>query len=172
MPIALTLGLLVWLIINRKQKTSLIVVRSTPAERRGPLQERRVRRQDQTCRRGKATGPSARNACLKDRRATSVLEAGVFYLEPNGAETMFQRPSRPMPISHDEVSETRFKRFMKEFGVYERHLTFEDTLDSFLDLYSLWMRTHEPSLKLRLVLLAFELHRLDHSFECNLAFAD
>ena len=35
-----------------------------------------------------------------------------------------------------EVSEARFKRFVKEMETYEKKLTFERTLDAFLDLYS------------------------------------
>ena len=71
-----------------------------------------------------------------------------------------------------EVSEARFKRFLKEFGAYERRLTFERTLDAFLDLYSSWRKNRQKALKLRLVMLAFELHRLDRDFQCDLSFAD
>lgn len=71
-----------------------------------------------------------------------------------------------------EVSEARFKRFLKDFGVYERKLTFERTLDAFLDLYSSWKKTGRRALKLRLVMLVFELHRLDRDFQCDLSFAD
>ena len=86
---------------------------------------------------------------------------------------MFQRPGhKPASVGRDEMSEARFKRFMRDLGAYERKLTFDDTLDSFLDLYSLWMKSHEPRLKIRLVMLAFELNRLNPHFECNLAFAD
>ena len=86
---------------------------------------------------------------------------------------MFQRAShRTLPVSPSELSEARFKRFMRDLGAYERKRTFEESLNAFLDLYSLWMKTHEPALKLRLVMLAFELHRLDPAFECNLAFSD
>ena len=87
---------------------------------------------------------------------------------------MFQRP-----ISHIksvptalEVSEARFKRFVKDLETYERKFLFERTLDSFLDLYSSWKKTHAPPLKLRLVMLAFELHRLNHDFQCDLSFRD
>ena len=69
-----------------------------------------------------------------------------------------------------EISEARFKRFLKELDGYERKLMFERTLDSFLDLYSSWKRTHEEPLKLRLVMLAFELNRLDPQFQCDLSF--
>ncbi len=86
---------------------------------------------------------------------------------------MFQRAShRTLPVSPNELSEARFKRFLRDLGAYERKLTFAESLNAFLDLYSLWMKTHEPALKLRLVMLAFELHRLDPAFECNLAFSD
>ena len=71
-----------------------------------------------------------------------------------------------------EVSEARFKRFLKDFGTYERKLTFERTLDAFLDLYSSWKKTGRTALKLRLVMLAFELHRLEPDFQCDLSFAD
>jgi len=71
-----------------------------------------------------------------------------------------------------EVSEARFKRFLKEFSTYERRLTFERTLDAFLDLYSSWKKTGQKALKLRLVMLAFELHRLDPGFQCDLSFAN
>lgn len=71
-----------------------------------------------------------------------------------------------------EVSEARFKRFMRELDAYERKLNFERTLDAFLDLYSSWRKTREKSLKLRLVMLVFELHRLNRDFECDLAFKD
>lgn len=71
-----------------------------------------------------------------------------------------------------EVSEARFRRFVREFHAYEQKLTFERTLDAFLDLYSSWRRSHQPALKLRLVMLAFELHRLNRQFECTLSFLD
>ena len=71
-----------------------------------------------------------------------------------------------------ELSEARFKRFIKELQTYERKLDFEHTLDAFLDLYSSWRKKHEPQMKLRLVMLGFELHRLDPAFQCDLSFHD
>jgi len=86
---------------------------------------------------------------------------------------MFERPGhKPLQVSRHEVSEARFRRFMRELNAYEQKLTFDETLNVFLDLYSAWMKTHEPWIKIRLVMLAFELHRLDPHFECNLAFAE
>jgi len=87
---------------------------------------------------------------------------------------MFQRPLphiRNAPTALD-VSEARFKRFVRDLETYERRLTFERTLDAFLDLYSSWRKTRQPPLKLRLVMLAFELHRLDHQFQCDLSFQE
>ena len=78
----------------------------------------------------------------------------------------------PTSPSAFEVSEARFKRFLRDFQAYERKLTFERTLDAFLDLYSSWKKTHAQPLKLRLVMLAFELHRLDRNFQCELTFPD
>ena len=88
---------------------------------------------------------------------------------------MFQRQpqnQKQLPVKHSDISEPRFRRFLRDFSEYERKAEFEDTLNAFLDLYSAWMKTHEPWLKIRLVMLAFELHRLDHAFECNLSFTD
>ena len=87
---------------------------------------------------------------------------------------MFQRPAPHARISPSslEVSEARFKRFVKEMEVYERKLEFERTLDALLDLYSSWRRSHEQPLKLRIVMLVFELHRLDNHFQCTLSFRD
>ena len=87
---------------------------------------------------------------------------------------MFQRPFSNIKMSptSQEVSEARFKRFLKEMEAYERKLTFQRTLDAFLDLYSSWKKTHEEDMKLRLVMLAFELHRLDPEFRCDLSFKD
>ena len=87
---------------------------------------------------------------------------------------MFQRPLPHIKIAPNalEVSEARFKRFLKDLESYERKLTFERTLDAFLDLYSSWKKTHEPPLKLRLVMLAFELHRLNGQFQCDLSFQE
>ena len=87
---------------------------------------------------------------------------------------MFQRPFSHIKAipSALEVSEARFKRFVKELEMYERKLTFERTMDSFLDLYSSWKKTHAKPIKVRLVLLAFELHRLDRQFQCDLSFKD
>ena len=86
---------------------------------------------------------------------------------------MFERPTHHRrPLSQMEVSEARFRRFLRELDSYERKLAFEDTLNAFLDVYSAWMKTHEPWLKIRVVMLAFELHRLDPEFEFNLAFSD
>ena len=88
---------------------------------------------------------------------------------------MFQRrPTAHIKLlpSDLEVSEARFKRFLKDLHTYEQRLSFERTLDAFLDVYSSWKRTHEEALKLRLVMLAFELHRLDPQFHCDLSFAE
>lgn len=88
---------------------------------------------------------------------------------------MFQRPAPHVKLipSAVEVSEARFKRFMKELETYERRLTYERTMDAFLDLYSAWMKTRQsPLIKLRLVMLAFELHRLNSEFQCDLTFQD
>lgn len=85
---------------------------------------------------------------------------------------MFQRPFSNIKMSptSQEVCEARFKRFLKELEAYERKLAFQRTLDAFLDLYSSWKKTHEEEMKLRLVMLAFELHRLDPEFLCDLSF--
>ena len=88
---------------------------------------------------------------------------------------MFQRhvPHTRQPVpSAPEVSEARFRRFLKDLEGYERKLVFERTLDAFLDLYSQWRRTRRSDLKLRVVMLAFELHRLDPGFVCELTFED
>lgn len=88
---------------------------------------------------------------------------------------MFQRRVSPINKkrpSGSEISEARFKKFVKDFAVYERKLTYTKTMDSFLDLYSAWKRTHKEALKLRLVMMAFELHRLDKHFTCDLSFQE
>lgn len=71
-----------------------------------------------------------------------------------------------------ELTEARFKRFMREMEAYEQKLIFERTLDAFLDVYSSWKKTYAQTLKIRLVMLAFELHRLDNTFVCELSFKD
>ena len=87
---------------------------------------------------------------------------------------MFQRPFSRWKQTPNalEVSEARFKRFMKEMEAYEKRLAFERTLDAFLDLYSAWKKHHAQEVKLRLVMLAFELHRLNPEFQCELFFQD
>ena len=86
---------------------------------------------------------------------------------------MFEQSNhRALPVHQEEVSEARFKRFIRDLGVYERQQTFEETLNIFLDLYSAWMKMREPWLKIRLVTLAFELNQLDPTFEVNLAFPE
>ena len=87
---------------------------------------------------------------------------------------MFQRPIAHTKLAPTapEVLEARFKRFLKEMETYERKLMFERTLDAFLDLYSAWKKTHNQAVKLRLVMLAFELHRLNSEFQCDLSFSD
>ena len=87
---------------------------------------------------------------------------------------MFHRPISHIKAapSGSEVSEARFRRFLKDFETYERKFAFERTLDAFLDLYSSWKKTRAQPVKIRLVMLAFELHRLDHSFQCDLSFTD
>ena len=85
---------------------------------------------------------------------------------------MFPRSHKPAPVSSMEMSEARFRRFLRELNTYEQKLAYQETLDSFLDLYSTWLKTHEPWLKIRVVMLAFELHRMDPSFECSLSFQD
>ena len=88
---------------------------------------------------------------------------------------MFHRPV-PQHVRTDptaqEISEARFKRFIKELETYERKFIFERTLDAFLDLYSEWKHRPANDLKLRLVMLAFELHRLNAEFVCDLSFQD
>lgn len=87
---------------------------------------------------------------------------------------MFQRSNgqgKPVP-SAQEVSDARFKRFVRDLDSYERKIVFDRTLDSFLDVYSLWKRTRDGALKVRLVMLLFELHRLDAHFECEVSFAE
>ncbi len=87
---------------------------------------------------------------------------------------MFQRPGHPQrkSITPSELSEARFRRFMRELNTYERQVVFEETLNTFLDLYGAWLKTREPWMKIRVVMLAFELHQLDPKFEFNLAFTD
>lgn len=79
---------------------------------------------------------------------------------------------RPTPVNPSELSDARFRRFLRELSAYEQKLAFDDTLDAFLDVYSTWLKSHEPWLKIRVVMLAFELHRLDPAFECSLSFQD
>lgn len=89
---------------------------------------------------------------------------------------MFQRrvssSQRKLPANASELLEARFRRFLRDFKSYERQLAFQQTMDSFLDLYSDWKKKHEPLTKLRLVMLAFELHRLDKGFQCDLSFEE
>ena len=86
---------------------------------------------------------------------------------------MFQRPAqREGAVSQVEVSDARFRRFLKELREYEHRQAYEDALNAFLDLYSAWLKMHEPWLKIRLVMLAFELNRLDPAFECSLSFSE
>ena len=90
------------------------------------------------------------------------------------SDAMFYRPIPHIKLVPTalEISEARFRRFLKDLEVYERRFAFERTMDAFLDLYSAWKKTHQPPVKLRLVMLAFELHRLDHAFECDLKFPE
>ena len=86
---------------------------------------------------------------------------------------MFQRPVSHLKIvPPTELFEARFKRFLKELKSCEQQASFERTLDAFLDLYSSWKKTRAQPLKLRLVMLAFELHRLNRDFQCELSFAE
>jgi hypothetical protein len=87
---------------------------------------------------------------------------------------MFQRPSSHLRLSPSlgEVSEARFRRFLKDLETYERKQMFERTVDAFLDLYSSWKKRPQPELKLRLVMLLFELNRLNRQFEGRLSFDD
>ncbi len=86
---------------------------------------------------------------------------------------MFQRPAqREGAVSQAEVSDARFRRFLKDLLEYEHQQAYEDALNAFLDLYSAWLKMHEPWLKIRLVMLAFELNRLNPAFECSLSFAE
>jgi hypothetical protein len=85
---------------------------------------------------------------------------------------MFDRSGNQRRSMNVDVSEARFRRFLRELDTYERRIAFDDTLDTFLDVYSAWLKTHEPWLKIRVVMLAFELHRLNPEFQFNLAFSD
>ena len=79
--------------------------------------------------------------------------------------------NKRLTASAPELLEARFRRFLKDLHTYERQLEFQGTMDGFLDLYSSWKRTHDEFTKLRLVMLAFELHRLDQGFQCDLDFS-
>jgi len=92
-----------------------------------------------------------------------AMERRMYHRSSNHARST---PTAP------EVLEARFKRFLKDLEAYERKMTFEQTLDAFLDLYSTWRKTRRKPLKVRLVMLAFELHRLDQAFECDLEFPE
>ena len=86
---------------------------------------------------------------------------------------MFHRPAQRVgAVSQVEVSDARFRRFMKELREYDSQQAYEEALNVFLDMYSAWMKMREPWLKIRLVMLAFELHRLNPQFECSLSFAE
>ena len=80
----------------------------------------------------------------------------------------FQR--EPAPLSRHEISEVRFKQFLRDLNAYEREHAVTETRDAFLDVYSRWLKTREPWLKIRVVMLAFELHRLDPAFQFDLSF--
>ena len=71
-----------------------------------------------------------------------------------------------------EISDARFNGFVRDLEAYERQLTFERTLDALLDLYWRWKKTGDAGLKLRVVLLAFELRRLNRHFRCELCFEE
>lgn len=86
---------------------------------------------------------------------------------------MFHRLSHIKGVpATPELWEARFKRFLRELKTYEQRLSFERTMDAFLDLYSSWKRSHSYPVKLRLVMLAFELRRLNQDFRCDLTFRD
>ncbi len=77
---------------------------------------------------------------------------------------------RSISVTRNEVSEARFRQFLHDLNAYERKVTFEEGRDTFLDLYSAWMKMHEPWIKIQLVMLAFELHRLNPEFQFDLNF--
>ena len=111
---------------------------------------------------------------MTDGRAAKVGWFGLFERCRVENQQMFQRPvqhAKTAPTA-PEVCEARFKRFLKELDTYEKKLAFERTLDAFLDLYSSWKKTHAQPIKRRLVMLAFELHRLNRDFQCDLFFRD
>ena len=87
---------------------------------------------------------------------------------------MFQTrklPRKDLPNA-SELLEARFKYFQEQLKEYETRLEFERTLDGFLDLYSSWKHSKDPQIKLRLVMLIFELHRLNPDFQCELIFSE
>ena len=86
---------------------------------------------------------------------------------------MIRRPEHAKSkVRKREPSEARFRKFAKELHVYEQKISFDDTMDTFLELYSAWMKTREPWLKLRILMLAFELKRLKPAFTCTLEFPE
>ena len=96
-------------------------------------------------------------------------------INPMSKDTnMFNKPVSHLrlPPGIAEVSEARFRRFLRDLESYERHFVFERTVDAFLDVYSQWKKTRETGLKLRMVMLLFELHRLDAAFQCDFSFED
>ncbi len=119
-------------------------------------------------------GPSAAPVIGRAANEESSSAASFFAETLEGVVGMFRRsipPQRKAPTG-SEVADARFRRFARDLEAYERKLAAERTLDSLLDLYGQWRKTRDPSLKMRLVMLAFELHDLDHEFRCELSFAD
>lgn len=64
-----------------------------------------------------------------------------------------------------EVSDARFQKFLKDFGVYEAAWLRTAAQDRFLDAYSIWMRHRSPVTYEHLLQAIVTLRRLDPSFQ-------
>jgi len=51
--------------------------------------------------------------------------------------------------------------FLSEFHTYEAKVCLKDKEDTLLDIYSLWLRTHDDSLKVKIISLAREIEQIE-----------
>lgn len=129
-------------------------------------------------------------ASIKYKRTHEKVFVGPFFIGPSWnsrrGDAMFQANHgkcycsmcEPAPKiqgkslpTHQEVSEARWKRFEKEFEVYERKQEYLKTLDSFLELYGKLKTQDSFEIRYRLVSLMFEMKRLNANLKMEVNFS-
>jgi|GEM_PF-1673304 len=62
---------------------------------------------------------------------------------------------------YNQLPSNEWFEFLREFKEYEKKHSLKEKEDAFLDVYSLWLKTHNEKLKEKIIKLANEIQSLD-----------